>query len=98
MNRLVSQGYIADSQEFIQLNRVCFCRVITFNARRGGEPSKLTLDHWEKTMKDTWKRKSDIEKLTDPVEIKLASRLKLCYLPGKKKKKGKLIYLFIIIV
>ena len=37
---------------------------------------------------DRWKRKEDLEHLADPVERTLAECLKLCYIEGKKKKKG----------
>ena len=36
----------------------------------------------------TRKYQPDIEASTDPMEIKLVERLKLCYISGKKKKKG----------
>ena len=75
-------------RQLSELARLCFTRLCTFNARRGGEPGKLTLKDWGETLKDTWKSSEDIKGLTDPVEVKLAERLKLCYLPGKKKKKG----------
>ena len=75
--------------QLTHLNKICFSRCLTFNARRGGEPGKLTLKQWGETLNDTWKHKADIDALTDPVEIKLAERLKLCYVPGKKKKKGR---------
>ena len=35
-----------------------------------------------------WKRRTDIQNLEDPVEIKLAERMELCYTEGKKKKNG----------
>ena len=31
-------------------------------------------------------RRTDIEKLSDPVEVTLEKRLKICYVEGKKKK------------
>ena len=61
-------------------------RIMTFNARRGGEPAKLTLENLEAVEDGRWKKRNDIENLDDPVEQKLSSRLKLCYVEGKKKK------------
>lgn len=61
---------------------------MTFNARRGGKPSKLTLENWEAVEDRRWKRRSNIETLDEPVERKLASRLKVWYVKGKKKKEG----------
>ena len=45
---------------------------------------------------DRWKRKEDLERLVDPVERTLAERLKLCYIEGKKKKKGCFLRFFIL--
>ena len=60
---------------------------MTFNARRGGEPGKITLNDWKMAEEDRWKRESDLERLTDPVEKMLAKKNKLCYIEGKKKKR-----------
>ena len=83
-----------DAARYALLSKLAYVRVLTFNARRGGEPSKLTKDDWKKVLDDTWKRKSDLEKLDDPIEIQLAKRLKLCYVEGKRKVKGE-IYMFL---
>lgn len=82
-------------ENYRHVNKLCFTPVLTFNARRGSEPSKLTTKHWEDTMSDKWKRKTDLESLTDPVEKKLPERLKLCYVKGKKKRKGE-SFLFLL--
>lgn len=60
---------------------------MTFNARRGGEPGKITLKDWKMAEEDRWKREIDLERLTDPVEKMLAKKNKLCYIEGKKKKR-----------
>jgi len=60
-------------QDFSHLQKVTLVRLITFNARRGGEASKLMVDDFVSCNK--WKRKEDIESLEDPMEMKLASRL-----------------------
>ena len=73
--------------DYRQLSKTTLVRLITFNARRGGEPSKLKLADWEGVKDDRWKRRTDIEQLNDPAEKNLAARLKLCYVEGKKKKK-----------
>ena len=41
---------------------------------------------WEGVKDDRWKRRTDIEKLSDPVEVTLAKRLKLRYVERKKKR------------
>ena len=60
-------------------------RIITFNARRGGESSKLLLDDFINC--DKWKRSEDIERITDPCERLLASRLNVIYSKCKRKKR-----------
>ena len=62
-----------ESTQLKELLKLTFVRVLTFNARRGGEPSKLTLKDWEATENDVWKRKADIENLKDPIEKILAT-------------------------
>ena len=79
--------------QLMDLTKLVYARLLIFNARRGGEPAKLTLDHWEKVLADTWKRESDLHNLTDPIEKLLAERLKLCYVQGKKKRKGEVFIL-----
>ena len=49
-----------ESTQLKDLLKNTFVRVITFNAQRGGEPSKLTLKDWETTENDVCKRKADI--------------------------------------
>ena len=41
--------------EFSYLQKLCLFRLITFNARRGGEASKIRLGQWINS--DKWKRK-----------------------------------------
>ena len=78
------QCYVSQS-EFSYLQRLCLVRLITFNARRGGEASKIKLEQWSNSHK--WKRKEDIENIEDPMERLLAERLKIIYSKGKKKKR-----------
>ena len=65
------------------LVNLAVARLICFNARRGGEVSKLTLEDWNRS--DQWKRNEDIQNLDDEVERKLATRMKLVYVKGKRK-------------
>ena len=73
-------------KDYRQLAKVTFVRLITVNDQRGGKRSKLQLVDWEGAKDDWWKRRTDIAKITNPVEITLRKRLKLCYVQGKKKK------------
>ena len=60
------------------LTKFTLARVMTFNARRGGEVSKLKLNHWTGVIDGRWKRRMDLEALDDPVEKVLAERLEIC--------------------
>ena len=75
-----------DVQNLKDLAKFTLARLLTFNARRGGECSKLTLRHWEGVEDGRWKRRTDIDNLDDILEKKLAERLEICYIEGKKKK------------
>ena len=57
-----------------RLQKTTLVLLITFNARRGGEQSKLKLADWEGVKDDRWKRRTDTEQLNDPVEKTLAAR------------------------
>ena len=87
INNLINVEKLFQS-DYVYLSKLIYTRLLTFNARRGGEPGKLTLTDWAMVENDRWKRKEDLERLVDPVERTLAERLKLCYIEGKKKKKG----------
>ena len=67
--------------EFSYLQKLCLVRLITFNAERAGEASKIKLEQWMNSEK--WKRHEDINSIEDPVESLLAQRLKLTYSKGK---------------
>ena len=60
---------------------------MTFNARRGGECSKLKLHHWEAVEDCCWKQRTDVQNLEDPLEIKLAKRMELKLLTPTRTKK-----------
>ena len=95
INNLINVEKLFQS-DYVYLSKLIYTRLLTFNARRGGEPGKLTLTDWTMVENDRWKRKEDLERLVDPVERTLAERLKLCYIEGKKKKKGCFLRFFIL--
>ncbi|XP_066923621.1 uncharacterized protein [Clytia hemisphaerica] len=75
--------------DYSLLSNLTLARLMTFNARRGSEVARLKLDRWEGVMDDRWKKKEYIDLIDDDVERKLAEKLKLCYIEGKKKKRSK---------
>ena len=75
-------------QDLKDLSKYTLARVMTFNARRGGECSKLKLECWKGVEDGRWKRRMDVDALEDILERKLAERLEICYVEGKKKAQG----------
>ena len=67
------------------LQKLVLIRIITFNARRGGEAAKLTIEQWKNC--SDWKRQEDVDSLEDPLEKLLATRFELIYSKGKRKKR-----------
>ena len=90
INQLISkiESGINDLQNLKDLSKYLLARIMTYNARRGGEVSKLKLDHWNGVVDGRWKNRTDIDQLDD-VEKKLSERLEICYIEGKKKKGGR---------
>lgn len=72
---------------FILLNFI-LGRIMSFNARRGGEVARLKIIHWKGVEDGRWKRQKDLDHLDD-LEKKMAERLSICYIEGKKKVKSK---------
>ena len=82
--------FFISRDEFSFLQKLLLVRIITLNTRRGGETSKLLLDDFINC--DKWKRSEDIERTTDPCEKLLASRLKVIYSKGKRKKRVQTLF------
>lgn len=87
MVKIIKDGEFT-TNDVKNLAKVTSARLMTFNARRGGEVSKPKLSHWQGVEDNRWKRRTDVDALSDPVEKKLAERMGICYLPGKRKKGG----------
>lgn len=64
-------------QDFVQLRNLVCCRLTIFNARRGGEPARMTVDQWES--RDKWVNQS---KLTEE-EKKYFKEMTVMYSTGK---------------
>ena len=43
-----------DSENFVDLRNLVVTRITLFNARRGGEPSRILLSEWESAKRDEW--------------------------------------------
>jgi len=75
-----------DISQYPTLRDLLVSRLTLFNARRGEEPSRMTLDEWEDALNDVWLPKENLETLTDPAEKLLMGQFRLVYLHGKGKK------------
>ena len=75
--------FIANS-EYSLLRDLVVSRLTLFNARRGGEPSRLVLQEWKDAENNIWYK--DAESVNDPLEKLLIGRYKLAYQSGKRVK------------
>ena len=73
--------------DFVKMRNLIVSRLTMFNARRGGEPARLTLEEWEDAVNDTWVDPKLVESVKDPLEKVLFSQFKLAYQAGKGSKK-----------
>ncbi|KAJ8047900.1 hypothetical protein HOLleu_00011 [Holothuria leucospilota] len=71
------------ASEFSLLRDLIVCRLTLFNARRGGEPCRLTLQEWGEAAKGCWIDPEEQEKIEDPLEKELVKRTKIAYQTGK---------------
>jgi hypothetical protein len=77
-------------ETYITLQKVLVTRLITFNARRGGEPGKLKVTQWP-AIKEGQNVLQEIKSL--PIEEQLlAKRMKLGYVRGKGNKKVPILF------
>lgn len=90
MRKLTTLERAMSLQEWSWLQKLIVVRIITFNARRGGESTKVLKSDWFRC--DQWKRQEDIESLTDPVEKRMAIRLKVLCVKGKRKRRVPIIF------
>jgi hypothetical protein len=66
---------ILENNEYCQLRDTVVCRLTLCNARRGGEPSRMTLKEWEDALKGVWVDPSKVENITDEMDKKNALRI-----------------------
>lgn len=76
---LTKQGpyTIFDTKEFCRLRDALVCRLTLFNARRGGEASRMTLEELQDALNDKWIDKSKAEGITDEIGKRLLCKLRL---------------------
>ena len=62
---------IFDSSSFVQLRNLIVTRLTMFNARRSGEPVRLTLTEWEDACCDAWLDPRFVDQIDNPQEKEL---------------------------
>ncbi|XP_011661625.2 uncharacterized protein LOC105437092 [Strongylocentrotus purpuratus] len=73
-----------DKHKFVELRDCVVTRLTLFNARRGGEPSRLHVSHWKDAKNGVWLDQQQLNNL-DPIDRRLAQELKVGYQTGKGK-------------
>lgn len=70
--------------EFVELRDLTVSRLTLFNARRGGEPARMTISEWREAETNVWLKKNISSKdASDEVERMLFNDMKLTYQSGK---------------
>ncbi|XP_069108879.1 uncharacterized protein [Argopecten irradians] len=69
--------------EYKCLRDIMVCRLTLFNARRGGEPSRLLLREWKDAEKGEWISESAVQSINDPLEKQLIGKFKIAFQSGK---------------
>ncbi|XP_067668551.1 uncharacterized protein [Haliotis asinina] len=82
IKRLMSEYEIIGRNEYVTLRDSVCCRITLFNARRGGEPSRLKISNLEDAFANRWIDDSRIEQL-EPWEKELFSEMLVAYQTGK---------------
>jgi len=76
-----------DNHDFVLMRNLLVSRLTMFNARRGGEPARMTLSEWLEAENDTWLDQDLVQNISDPIEKELIKDLKLAYQAGKGSRK-----------
>ena len=87
LNKLTEKYELWDRHQFVKVRNLVVARLTMFNARRGGEPARLTLNEWKEAMAGSWIDPNMVEKIDDPTEKYLITNLKLAYQSGKGSRK-----------
>ena len=71
-----------DPHAFAELRDLTVSRLTLFNARRGGEPARMSINEWQDAENSVWLDPARKEKMDD-MELSLFSNMKLTYQGGK---------------
>ena len=82
---LTGDGFcLLENADFCKLRDALVCRLTLFNARRGGEPSRMVLSELTDAMEDKWIDQCRMEFVKDDIEKKLLCDTKVAYLHASK--------------
>ena len=72
-----------DNHTCIELRDCCCARLTLFNARRGGESTRLLLTEWKDVVNGSWLDQQHMHCVEDPIEKGLINSLRVTYQSGK---------------
>nr|XP_022289687.1 uncharacterized protein LOC111101473 isoform X1 [Crassostrea virginica] len=75
---------LLENADFCKLRDALVCRLTLFNARRGGEPSRMVLSELTDALEDKWIDQCRMEFVKDDIEKKLLCDTKVAYLHASK--------------
>ncbi|XP_060085309.1 uncharacterized protein LOC132564693 [Ylistrum balloti] len=82
-NRILDPYVLISNQEYIILRDILVSRLTLFNARRGGEPSRLLLKEWKDAENGVWIGDSAVQAIDDPIEKRMLGNFRIAYQSGK---------------
>jgi len=83
LHDILAQPYMVwDSHAYTELRDLTVSRLTLFNARRGGEPARLTLAEWKQAEENRWLNHEHIRTVGD-WERKLFDNMKITFQTGK---------------
>ncbi len=71
-----------DATDFTRLRDLVCGRLTLFNARRGGEPARMSIENWEAAERGVWLDNERAAKMP-PEDQKLFGEMKIAYQSGK---------------
>lgn len=84
MGTIMEDSYVVwDTHLYVELRDLLVCRLTLFNARRGGERSRLRLAEWKDAENNAW---ITTEEIDNPLDKLLAKDLKVAYQTGKSNR------------
>lgn len=89
MNSMLQKTYqdmetLPCEDNYFQLAKATLCKIIVFNKRRGGEVSRITLKDFTERPKWSSQKNEDISKSLTELEKKLAEKLDMIKVSGKR--------------